>query len=137
VKALTTAIYSKAASSDFMSYIGSRLFKSRVPTGTEYPNAAYMVITDVPERTFSERYENYELQFSLFSTKSSSTEVETMYNYLKALYDECALSITGSTLVWMRLLSTTGAQVEDWVTPDGTEEIWAIHASFEIYTSLD
>jgi hypothetical protein len=137
MKNLTTAIFSKATGSDFLSSVNGRLYKARGPVGAPYPYAVYRVITDVPERTFTERYENYELQFSLFSTASGSTEIETMYNYLKALYDECSLTIAGSTLVWMRLFNTTGAQVEDWVTPDGTEEVWAIHASFEIYTSLE
>jgi len=134
---LSKAIYTKATGSTFMSYIGNRLFKGRAPTGTIYPFATYFVVTDNPDRTFTERYENLEIQFSIFSDDmNSSMEVETAYNYLKTLYDECELTITGSTLVWFRLLNTVGAQVEDWVTLNGTQEVWAIHATFECMTSL-
>ncbi|MCK4824253.1 hypothetical protein KA005_51350, partial [bacterium] len=62
MKNLTTAIWGQLSGSDFSSAIGGRLFKGQAPDGTEYPYAVYLVISDVPERTFSELYENVIIQ---------------------------------------------------------------------------
>lgn len=136
MKNLTTAVFGKASGSTFLSYIASRLYKGRAPEGTDYPYAVYKVVTDTPEKTFTEDYENVIIQFSLFSSTSGSTEIENMYTYLKALYDECALTITGSTLVWMKR-SNAVFQIEDHTTPQGTVQVWAYHVDYDIMTSLD
>ena len=136
MKNLTTAIYGQLSGSAFSSAIGGRLFKGQAPDGTEYPYVVYLVVSDVPERTFSEIYEDVIVQFSLFSSASGTTEIEDMYTHLKTLYDEQPFSITGSTLVWMRR-SQAVFLVEDHTTPSGTQKVNACHIDFEIKTSLD
>ena len=136
MKALTTAIYGKMAGSAFGTAIGSRLFKGQAPDGTEYPYSVYQLVTNSPERTFTEDFENTTIQFSLFSTASGTTEIENMFSALKALYDEQSFTIAGSTLVWMRR-ATTVFNVEDHTTPTGTQRVWAYHVDFEILESLD
>jgi len=134
---LSKAIYTLSVGSAFTSYIGNRFFKARVPTGTIYPNACYFIVTDNPDRSFTEYYSHVEVQFSIFSDDlNSSTQVETAYGHLATLYDDCEFTMTSSTLVWFRLLDTVGAQVEDWITPNGTQEIFVIHSTFEVLTSL-
>ena len=136
MKNLTTAIFGQMSGSAFGTAIGNRLFKGQSPPGTEYPYCTYQVVTDTPERTFSEDFENVIVQFSLFSIASGTTEVEGMFTNLKTLYDEQSFSITGSTLIWMRR-TTTVFNVEDHITPHGTQRVWAYHCDFEIMTSLD
>jgi hypothetical protein len=137
MKALTTAIFGKMSGSDFANDIGGRLYKAQSEDDAAYPYAVYMVVTGMPERTFSERYENVTVQFTLVSAASGSTEIEDMFTHLKALYDECALTISGSTLVWMRLENYTGAMKEEHATLTGSQFVWVIHADFEILTSLN
>lgn len=137
MKNLTTAIFSKMSGSDFANAIGGRLYKGQAPDDTQFPYAVYRVVTGMPERTFSERYENVTVQFTLVSSASGSTEIEDMFTHLKALYDECALSITGSTLVWMRISNYTGAMREEHTTATGSQFVWVTHCDFEILTSLD
>ncbi|HUU40866.1 MAG TPA: hypothetical protein VMW42_07995 [Desulfatiglandales bacterium] len=136
MKNLTTAIFGKASPSTFLTYINGRLYKGRAPAGAEYPYAVYSLITDVPEKTFSEDYENVIIQFSLFSITSSTLEVETMLTYLKALYDECAFNITDATLIWMKRDNVV-FQVEEHTTPTGTNQVWAYHVDYTILESLD
>jgi len=136
LKNLTTAIWGQLAGSAFSTDIGGRLFKGQAPPGTSYPYAIYLVVTDVPQRTFTELYEEVLVQFSLFSTASGTTEVENMYTDLKTLYDEKPFTITGSTLIWMRR-SNTSFIVEDHTTPTGTQQVFAYHCDFEVLTSLD
>jgi len=133
---LTTAIYGKAAASNFLSYIGSRLYKGRAPANCQYPYAVYAVVTDVPEKTFTEDFENVIVQFSLYSITSSTLEIETMLTYLKALYDECEFAITDATLIWMKR-SNVVFQVEDHTTPSGTAQVYAYYVDYEIKESLD
>lgn len=136
MKYLTTAIYGKLSGSTFSTAIGGRLFKGQAPDGVEYPYSVYTVVTDVPVRTFSEIYEDVLIQFSIFSIASGTTEIEDAYSNLKTLYDEKSLTITGSTLVWMRR-SNTIFSVEDHITPTGSQRVWAYHVDFEVLTSLD
>ena len=136
MKNLTTAVYGKASASTFLSYINSRFYKGRAPERTDYPYVVYKVVTNYPEKTFTEDYENTIIQFSLFSSNSSTLEIETIYGYLKSLYDECALTITGSTLIWMKRV-TTAFQPEEHTTPSGTIQVWAYHIDYEVLESLD
>ncbi|HSW62172.1 MAG TPA: DUF3168 domain-containing protein [Dissulfurispiraceae bacterium] len=136
MKALTTSIYGKLAGSSLDTLIGGRMFKGRAPENTEFPYAVYFVVSDVPDLTFTEHFEDVLLQFSLFSSTSSTTEIEDMYTALKSLYDECALTITGATLVWMKRANTQ-FMVEDVETPDGTSQIYHYAVDYDIKTSLD
>lgn len=136
MKNLSTAIYSKASGSDFSSDIGGRLFKGRAPQGAEYPYAVFFVVTNRPEKTFSENYEDAIIQFSLFSTASGTTEIEDIYTHLKTLYDECTLSITDATLVWMQRDNAVFL-AEDHTTPSGTAQVFAYHVDYSILECLD
>jgi len=95
-------------------------------------------VTNSPEKTFAakEEFEDYIIQFSLFSALSSSTEIKNMYADLIALYDEAMFDIIGSTLVWMFRENVTPA-VEDHTTPSGTRKVWAYHVDYNVRTILD
>ncbi|MCK9597714.1 MAG: DUF3168 domain-containing protein [Sphaerochaeta sp.] len=136
MKELSTAIFSKLSGSALSAHIGNRLFKGRAPEGAEYPYAVYIIVSNSPEKTFSEDFENTIIQFSLFSAASGSTEVEDMYEDLIALYDECAMTLTSSTLVWMKRTNAT-LMIEDHTTPAGTVQVWHYAVDFEVMTSLN
>ena len=136
MKNLTTAIYGRLSGSALAARINSRMFKGQALEGTDYPYIVYMVVTDTPDHTFTEDFEDVLVQFSLFSITSGTTEVENMYTDLKTLYDEKSFNVTGSTLVWMRR-SNANFIVEDHTTPTGTQKVWAWHVDFEVLTSLD
>jgi hypothetical protein len=136
LKSLTTAIYAKASGSNFMTALGSRLYKGRAPEGASYPYAVFFFVSNIPQLTFSEDYEDVIMQFSLFSITSGTTEIENLYTYLKALYDECSLTITGATLIWMKRDNAVFL-VEDHTTPSGTAQVWAYHVDYSIMENLD
>lgn len=123
------AIMDKTASSSLSSDVGGRIFNDYAPEGTEYPYIVTLNIPDVPVRYFCETFENYQIQFSLFSTSEGVTEIGTMYTDLKALFDEQQLTVGGAaTFIWMKRLGTPATMVEDHTTPDGTAQVrhWAI-----------
>lgn len=135
MKALTTAIYGKLAGSTLSTAIGGRLYKGRAVDGATYPYIVYKVVSDVPENTFREYLERVVIQFSLFSSASGTTEIEDMFGYLKALYDDCNFSITGQTLLWMRR-SNAGLFVEDHTTVSGTVQVWHYAVDYSIMVKV-
>lgn len=133
---LLTAIYGKFSGSSLSSNVGGRIFFDSAPEGTEYPYVVYFINNSVQNKTFTEIYSDTTVQFNLFSISTGVTEITTMYNNLKSLFDECSLTITGSTLIWMRegVLSTS---YEDIVTENGTVGCrnWAV--DYDVLTSLN
>lgn len=136
LKNLTTAIFGKMTSStDLYSDIGGRLFKGRAPEGAEYPYVVYLLVSNNPDKVFVSNYEDALIQFSLFSSTSGSTQVEDMYTHLKALYDECSMTITSETLIWMRRENAI-LMVEDHTTPAGTVQVWHYAVDYLITTKV-
>ena len=132
---LLTAIFGKFTNSAFSNDVGGRIFLDEAPSGVEFPYCVYSIVSGTQNKTFTEHYTNTLLQFSLFSSSESVLEITTMYADLKSLFDECSLSITSSSLVWMREQNLT-TMVEDITTPDGTQTVKHYAVDFEVLTSL-
>jgi len=131
---LSTAIYGKLSGSALADHIGTRLYKGRAPENATYPYIVFMIVSNVPEKTFSENFEITTIQFSIFSSTSGSTEAENIYTDLKTLYDECAMTVTSSTwFYWMKRLNAT-LMVEDHTVKAGTIQVWHYAVDYEIMT---
>lgn len=131
MKNLTTAIYGKIAGSAFSTSIGGRLYKGRAPQGTVWPYAVYFVVSDVPADTFTDKIEEVLIQFSVFSSASGSTEVEDAVTNLKALFDDCLMTITGNTHVMMNRQGSSLTSVPA-DTELGTGEYWQGDIEYEV-----
>lgn len=137
MRELIDAINNKIADTTLFWSVGGRVYYDTADTN-DLPYIVYSIVSAVPDRTFSERYTELILQFDLFSALSAGkTEITTMYADLISLLDECSLSITGYTLVWIR---ETGLQtfVEDTsALQDGSSILnhWAV--DFECRISLN
>jgi hypothetical protein len=132
---ILTAIHGKTVASALSTDVGGRIYLDRAPDNCEYPYCVYSVVVATPEKTFTEHYTNTLIQFSLFSSSSGATEITTMYNDLKSLFDECSLTITSNTLVWMKEQNLT-TMVDDVTTPAGLQTVKHWAADFEVLTSL-
>lgn len=135
MKNLSKAIYSKISGSALETAVNGRFYKGRAPEGIEYPYVVYMLISDIPDRTMSSRYNHATIQFSLFSLDSGSTEVEDMYTNLKALFDECDLTITAQTHIWMRR-TMANLMIEDHTTQSGTRQAWHYAVEYGIIAKV-
>lgn len=116
---LTKAIYTKKAGSALNTYIGGRFYEDEAPDDTTYPYVVYSVVSAYTDNTFGGKYEDVMIQFSIYSTANGTTEIKTAYGYLKSLYDECALTVTGETMVWMRR-TNLATMIEEHTTLIGT-----------------
>lgn len=136
MSALLTAIFGKTAGSALSTTVGGRIYLDQAPAGTEFPYVVFFIVSATPDRTFTERYTDTLIQFSLFSSSESAVEITTMYSNLQSLFDECALTVTGSTLVWMREQNLT-TMVDDITTANGTSSVRHYAVDFEVYLSLN
>jgi hypothetical protein len=120
---------SKISGSALSTDVGGRIYLDNAPEdAAEFPYIVFFIVSGTPDKTFTENFTDILIQFSLFSDSSSVAEIADMYADLKALFDECTLSITGSTLVWMVETNLT-TMVEDEI------KHWAV--DFSIKKSLN
>ena len=96
------ALRNDGSNNDFYTSIGGRLYNTQAPQNAVFPFAVFTEISDVNEYTFTTSFENVLVQFSLFSTEESVSEVRDMFTYCKSLFDWCSLSITGYAFLYMR-----------------------------------
>ena len=72
-----------------------------------FPYAVYFLVTDVSDWTFSEDIERLSMQISIFDDSNSPTTILTAYEYMKSLFDDATLSVSGYTHVYMHRQQTT------------------------------
>ena len=103
MKALLTGIISEISGSDFATNIGSRLFLSEAPPDSAYPYCVYSLITERPDEYFGSGtdLEEVTLSFSIFSEDESAVEANDLFENLKTVFDNCALTVAGYTHVYM------------------------------------
>jgi hypothetical protein len=134
---LLTAIMTKITTgpSAFSIDVGGRVYLDEAPAGTEFPYCVFFIVSGVPEWQFVERFEDTLIQFSLFSSSQGATEITTMYTDLKALFDDCSMTITGDTLIWFRRENLT-TMVDEITTADGMQTVkhWAVDYEAKVQT---
>jgi len=131
MQALSTAIYGKLAGSSLDTDIGGRLFKGEAPQGSQLPYVVFFIVSNVPEYPGGKTIEQVLLQFSLFSSASGSTEIETMLTHLRSLYDDVVLTITGYTSIYFIRGNLTTMR-DEITTADGTAGVWHYVQEYEI-----
>ncbi len=130
---LLTAIYSKVSNSNFSSDIGGRFYLDDAPQDVEFPYSVYFIVSAVPNDTFTEFLDDVLVQFSIFSASEGAAEITGIYNNLIALFDNCSLTITSDTHIWMDRQNLM-TMIEEVVTPAGTTKVkhWAVDYSIMI-----
>lgn len=120
--------------------VGGRLYKGRAPEGAEYPYIVYQIVSNAPDKTFNEDYEETLIQFSIFSAAAGSTEIEDLYADLIALFDEKEMTISGETLIWMRRQNAVQMIEDHTVSSQGsnpaTVKVWAYHVDYAVTVKI-
>ena len=133
MKNILTAIYSKFTGSDLSSYVGGRIYLDQAPESCEFPYVVYSVVSVIPDDVFAKKGKHTLIQFSLFSSNPSAVEISTMHGYLKALFDDCSMTITSNTLLWMHEVNLT-TMVEDITVGEGVQSVKHWAADYEVVT---
>jgi len=134
MKAISQAIFTKCAvGTSLHTALSGRMYKGRAPDAATFPYCVFMLVSDVPGNIWNANIQDSRWQFSLFSTASSSTEIEDLYTYLKALYDDCALTVTGATHV--RMVRDNALLMNDEITTTaGTTQLWHYAVDYNVMT---
>jgi len=113
----------------FWTAVGGRLYQGIAPQGTPYPYAVFGHVNDNQIDTFSNKMDDVIIQFSIFSDKSSSADIHDAMTYLKALFDDCSLTVSGGTLVSFNRLND-GLEPDEVDTLSGIQIIWHFHVDY-------
>lgn len=126
-----TALYSKFTAltggvhNPFYLAVGGRLYEDDDTLGNAVmPYAIYKIVSAPMEKTFTEDFVEILLQLSIVSSNSSSAEIKDAYAHASALFDECALTFTGGTLLRMHETNMVPMR-EEITTVAGTQ--WVRH----------
>ena len=133
MKNILTAIFSKFSGSELSSDVGGRIFLDQAPDNCEFPYVVYSVVSVIPDDVFGKKGKQSLIQFSLFSANPSAVEITDMHTDLKALFDDCSMTITSNTLLWMHEVNLT-TMVEDITVGEGVQSVKAWHADYEVVT---
>jgi len=116
---------------DFWNDIGGRLYhgEAEVPDSAELPYCVLLHVVDTQVDTFKNKLDEIVIQFSIFSDKTSPVEIHDTMTHLKALFNDCSLTIVGGKLVHFFWLSD-GLVREDVETPAGIKGIWHFHCDY-------
>ena len=127
---LLSSIYSKTSGSALSSDVGGRIYPDQYPQDLGppvFPYVVFFIVSGVPEDCFAKDGETVIVQFSLFSASSGNVEIGTMYSDLKALFDDCSLTITSNNLVWCRRTNIV-TMVDEITVQDASQMVrhWAV-----------
>jgi hypothetical protein len=111
--------------------ITGRLYNTYTPEGTVMPYAVFQHISSRPDDTFTEKLDDILIQFTIFSTSASSSEIHTAMVDLKALFDKCTFSVTGSSIVEFRR-GGEGLTSEEFETVDGLQRGWSYYVEYNV-----
>lgn len=96
--ALFMAIYGRYLTTPLANKI-TDLYNTEAGEDAEYPYGVFSLPSNVPGGTFTENYEDYLIQFVLYSDKTLSTEVVDAFGALKAAYDKHDLVINNAETI--------------------------------------
>ena len=86
---------------DLYQAVSGRFYMGSAPQDATYPHIVYSLVSDMPDEHLSDSplIEDILLQFSLYSQKKSASEVADMFTYLKAMFDDCIVTVSGYSLI--------------------------------------
>jgi len=97
-----TGIFSKFSGSAFATAIGSRMYSRFAPSLPVFPYAVVALPDTDHDWNFTDDFEEVDAQISIFSNSASEVEITGLLSNLTSLYDDCSLTITGYTSVYMQ-----------------------------------
>jgi hypothetical protein len=89
-----------AVHNSLYTYVGGRMYNEGAELGAVQPFVVFHELSDVYDYTFTSDFENILIQFNIYT--DTLPESNTAFGYLKDLFDNCDLTISGYTHVYMR-----------------------------------
>ena len=126
---LFTSIYTAYLASGLPDAGMTGLYNTEAPPGAEFPYGVFTLVSDVPDWTFTEDFENCLIQFNLYSDhRTKPAEVCALFELLKAAFDFVDLTVTGYTSVSLTREMATLLRVD---------MVWQYTVTYRIYLEKD
>lgn len=127
MKAVFQAIYShfNTGTNDLKTAVGGRMYPHEAADNATLPYIVYYLIDDINEYNFSDDTQRLTVQFSIYSDSNSPGQALDIFEYLKALYDDASLSVTG-----FRTIRCQRGQMQ--LNRDEEFETWHCFTDYEI-----
>jgi len=103
--------------------LGGRLRLGQAWRNDPPPYCVYSMVSQMAGWTFTNAEETFRIQFSVWSQTSDVSEVQTAAEALWALFDDCALTVTGYRHVFMQ------RELSVLLREDVGDETWWHHAT--------
>ncbi len=87
--------FSATTGSGFYNDISGRLYHNIAPQQATFPYCVYFSISDLDDLDFSDEYEDFIIQFNIFSQNNSALEAGELLESLKDMFDNCDMTVTG------------------------------------------
>jgi len=95
-QSLFTFVTVTSSTSGFTTAIASKFYYGEAPQGTTGTYCVFIFPTTTPDYLFDCKcFENVIVQFNLFSDETSANNLDTAYGYLRTLFDNVKLTVTG------------------------------------------
>lgn len=88
--------------------LGGQMYPFEAKQDAAFPYGVYYIIDEQTDYDFSDERQDIYVQFSLFSEDSSPGEAFTLGGYLKTLFDDADLTVSGWTCLQFK---RTGSKV--------------------------
>jgi len=102
MQVLFTGLYNKYLSNaSLKAAITGMYFTEAIQTAI-LPYIVYFEISNVPDWTYTEDMENFLIQFSIYSSDSSSVDILSIFEKLKTCYDWKVLTVDGYNFIYLK-----------------------------------
>ena len=102
MKELFTGIYTKFSNDGDLSGVVTGMYFTEAIQTAVMPYIVYFEISNVPDWTYTEEMENFLIQFSIYSSDSSSVDILSIFEKLKTCYDWKILTVAGWNSIYMK-----------------------------------
>ena len=124
MKTLFQAIYARHQATDLSDAL-TNLYCTEAPPRAVFPYGVFSLVSNVPDWTFTEDFEDSLVQFSLFSNViSDQTEVCDAFELLKAAFDKFDLVVANYKIVSLTREMANLIKQED---------VWHYAVTYRIY----
>lgn len=120
----------EAVHNDFYIGLDGRLYYGQAPQGCVSPYAVFFGVSSVQMDTFSEKIDEASIQFNIYSNLRSFTEVGTLQQECRDLYDLAAIEVPGNKDV----ILTRSMSIPPWKE---SENVWISTIEFEAFVQED
>ena len=125
---IITGIYSKFTAepaNSLYTALGGRLYHAEAPQNATFPYAVVFIVSHEHDWVFDDEFEEALVQFSIFTNERSAVTAGTLWGYLKSLYDDATITVSGYTQISM-------IRGQSRLIRDETGNIWHYSVDYDV-----